>query len=498
MEKFDFKEYRDQLAEDLKNIPNHDERKSVLESEKESARYKKAKSEQAKGIADFIDSKSLGIEASIQYQKDKKQYLRERTAHQEEKLQALKDKSKETQSELKGLEKEKLGLEKEKFMREVEEGQKYASQLLEGGFLDKPENLKLYVDEVEQKINKNIQEKAEYGYANSEMKFLENRLSVISEIRGELARGDQYVFDKELAKKLLSIESRPGGLTKSQSGSNPSIFIPAETIQYKYEDETKEKLKELQQIGKQKIISTDQEIIKNQMRYLAIVSKIFPDISMSELEKYAAVVIGLDDRGYLYREREKSRGDKERRPFEIICEDGRKWRLPKALEKIYFQGATEEGSPITRFAGNSKEHYGRYVAVGDYEFETLSSSCAGEAGKVEGGIKFGGGNDSNFSMKMFKDAESSGLLPIAVPGTPLFVEQYYGDKRVTLPISSNVPEIIDGYTIPIDDVFNVPLGGDKIEKIKEEKGSEGVNAYISKLIKDKLDEKMRSENSGEK
>ena len=35
MEKFDFKEYRDQLAEDLKNIPNHDERKSVLESEKE-------------------------------------------------------------------------------------------------------------------------------------------------------------------------------------------------------------------------------------------------------------------------------------------------------------------------------------------------------------------------------------------------------------------------------------------------------------------------------
>src|SRR3989344_3957047 len=200
MEKFDFKEYRDQLAEDLKNIPNHDERKSVLESEKESARYKKAKSEQAKGIADFIDSKSLGIEPSIQYQKDKK-------------LQALKNKSKETQSELKGLEKEKLGLEKEKFMREVEEGQKYASQLLEGGFLDKPENLKLYVDEVEQKINKNIQEKAEYGYANSEMKFLENRLSVISEIRGELARDDQYVFDKEMAKKLLSIESRPGGLT---------------------------------------------------------------------------------------------------------------------------------------------------------------------------------------------------------------------------------------------------------------------------------------------
>jgi hypothetical protein len=43
MEKFDHKDYRDDLAKDLKNIPNHKEREEALDLEKNSFRYEDAK-----------------------------------------------------------------------------------------------------------------------------------------------------------------------------------------------------------------------------------------------------------------------------------------------------------------------------------------------------------------------------------------------------------------------------------------------------------------------
>lgn len=51
MEKFKHQKYRDQLAEDLKNIEDHDERKAVLEGEQESPRYKKAKEMHLEDVA---------------------------------------------------------------------------------------------------------------------------------------------------------------------------------------------------------------------------------------------------------------------------------------------------------------------------------------------------------------------------------------------------------------------------------------------------------------
>lgn len=53
IEKFDHDEFRDQLAKDLKSIPDHKERKEVLESEQGGARYKEAKTEHIKDIEAF-------------------------------------------------------------------------------------------------------------------------------------------------------------------------------------------------------------------------------------------------------------------------------------------------------------------------------------------------------------------------------------------------------------------------------------------------------------
>lgn len=488
MEKFRHREYRDDLAEDLKNIPDHEERKAVLESEEESIRYKEAKSEHIKDVADFIEAKSLGVDASIKYQKDELLYLREKAKRDNKKIE---DKSEKIESAISDLSKEKKGLEKEKLLRSVAEGQKYLSELLDGGFLNKPENVEPYVDEVERLIDKKLVNARLYNDKKN-IRLLEEKLIIISKIRAELAKGDQFIFDKELAKKLLLIRSSPNDLSKSEHHLTALVYNnPRDVRGSEYDDKGNEVFisKELGQIGEQRRISSDQKMIRELLCNLAALSKMFPDMPISEIERYSKAIIGLDDQGYLSKERKS-----KKQPFEIVCEDGRKWRLPNADEKIYFLGATKGSFPITRFAGRRKEYYGRYMAAGNYEFETTSSSCAGGAQEVEDGIKFGGGNDNDFLMKMFNNAESAGLLPVAIPGTPLFVEQRGDSKVIVLPISSRVPEVIDGYTLPTNDVIEInPSRDPNIRKIREEEGKKGVNEYISKLINEKLAEKMKGE-----
>ena len=61
MEKFDSQEYRDQLAKDLKSIPNHGDRKNALEKEKTSFRYDDAKQIHTEETQDLIKSRLENI-----------------------------------------------------------------------------------------------------------------------------------------------------------------------------------------------------------------------------------------------------------------------------------------------------------------------------------------------------------------------------------------------------------------------------------------------------
>ena len=54
MENFDSQKYRKNLAEDLKSIPDHKERKDALDREKESFRYEKARSVHHEDIQEHI------------------------------------------------------------------------------------------------------------------------------------------------------------------------------------------------------------------------------------------------------------------------------------------------------------------------------------------------------------------------------------------------------------------------------------------------------------
>ena len=56
MEKFEHKEYRDQLAKDLKNIPEHEERRDALHSEENSFRYVEAKERHVDDMNSFRES----------------------------------------------------------------------------------------------------------------------------------------------------------------------------------------------------------------------------------------------------------------------------------------------------------------------------------------------------------------------------------------------------------------------------------------------------------
>lgn len=492
MEKFDHKKYRDDLAKDLKNIPDHEERKTVLESEEESIRYRQAKGEHIKDVADFIGAKNLGIDASIKYQKDERQYLQERTAREEEKVKTLERTTQKVESTLAGLEKEKL-------IQTVEKGQNILVELLDQGFLDKPENVELFLRKVEQRVRKEKTDRdrsTRYTGQGKDpylVKF-EERLSEIEGIRTELTKGEQYTFGTELAKKLLAIVYRGEGrnLTNmSTSTYGAYVYRDAKDLVRKDSNEygTDDAVKELQQIGEAGDIR-GQEKMQDRLMLLSCFSKLFPEMSKAQIEQYEIFLLGKDNKGYL-----SSGGGQEprgKRKFEIACEDGRKWKLPKAYEKIYFLGATEESLPITRFAGRAENHSGRYIAVGDYQFETTSGSCAGGAREVGDGIEFGGGNDDHYSMKMFRKAEDAGLLPDVASGIPLFVEQRGNYKTVVLPISQKSPEVVEGYTIPTEDVVEINLTGDpNIKKIQEEEGKKGVNEYISKLIKDRLTEKQK-------
>lgn len=61
MEKFNARRYRDQLAKDLKNIPNHIERKEALEEEKESFRYKEQVKQRFVEREKEIDDKTVEL-----------------------------------------------------------------------------------------------------------------------------------------------------------------------------------------------------------------------------------------------------------------------------------------------------------------------------------------------------------------------------------------------------------------------------------------------------
>ena len=63
MEKFNSQEFRDNLAKDLKTIDDKTERKTVLESEKETTRYKAAKDESLENRQERMsfESKDMGI-----------------------------------------------------------------------------------------------------------------------------------------------------------------------------------------------------------------------------------------------------------------------------------------------------------------------------------------------------------------------------------------------------------------------------------------------------
>lgn len=59
MEKFKHQEYRDQLAEDLRGINDHETRREALESEKEGWRYKLAEERHIADIVEFREEKRL-------------------------------------------------------------------------------------------------------------------------------------------------------------------------------------------------------------------------------------------------------------------------------------------------------------------------------------------------------------------------------------------------------------------------------------------------------
>ena len=384
---------------------------------------------------------------------------------EEEKVETSKRSAQKVKSTL-------AGLENEKFSQSVIEGQKYLFEQLDSGYLDKPENVKSYLDDAEK-----IKAK------------MEN--SRISDFRAELAKDGQFVFSKELAKELLSFKFHADRLAEVQATIfRPIIYGDPEVL-------GENALKELAQIGETKRISGGQPVIRERMLLLACFSKMFPDLPKAEIERYKSAVVGLDNRGYLSSGEER---ESQEKPFEIICEDGRKWRLPRALRKIYFLGATKEGSPITRYEGDGtvrEKHRGRYVAVGDYAFETISSSCAGGAIGVEDGIEFSGGNDDYFSMRMFNDAQAAGLSLTDVSGVPLFVEQREERKVIVFPIPSATTEIVDGYIVPSENIVEIHLSRDQnIERIQDEEGKKGVNEYISRLIKSALEERVKG--NGEK
>ena len=65
MEKFDHKDFRDDLARDLKKVEDHDERKEALEHEKKGFRYEPAKKEHLKDAEFFrsiLDSSEMKAE----------------------------------------------------------------------------------------------------------------------------------------------------------------------------------------------------------------------------------------------------------------------------------------------------------------------------------------------------------------------------------------------------------------------------------------------------
>jgi hypothetical protein len=59
MEKFKHQEYRDQLAEDLRGIDDHEARREALGSEKEGWRYKLAEERHITDVAEFREEKRL-------------------------------------------------------------------------------------------------------------------------------------------------------------------------------------------------------------------------------------------------------------------------------------------------------------------------------------------------------------------------------------------------------------------------------------------------------
>ena len=65
MEKFDHEGYRDQLAKDLKNTEDHEERREILESESGTVRYEKAETEHQNDREEYLKWLENGERAEV-------------------------------------------------------------------------------------------------------------------------------------------------------------------------------------------------------------------------------------------------------------------------------------------------------------------------------------------------------------------------------------------------------------------------------------------------
>jgi hypothetical protein len=224
---------------------------------------------------------------------------------------------------------------------------------------------------------------------------------------------------------------------------------------------------------------------------LGVVSeKIMGKVELSKYQKIHEVFAGLDDKIYY------------NIGHEILGEDGRKWVIPNGERHIYVEGVIPEGFPIIRYEGSSLKYHNeerdnsplgfhkRFLMIGDQVLETSSRSCAGgikinsnEKGETES-ITLGKGNDGQYEGKiLFKDydvpvleqvAERSGwadaplyqTLPgIENGGKPSFSFKYvYGSADY---IKKDVEDAVKG-DLTVRQLEEIKADPEKLKKMEQE------------------------------